>query len=55
MPDITMCTQTLCPNSRHCYRVRAWPNPYWQAYMAFPYEISADGVVCSYYMPMRGR
>jgi hypothetical protein len=51
MADITMCTQTLCPNAGHCYRVQAKAG-YWQSVAAFAYTISARGVECDHYIPM---
>jgi len=51
MADITMCTQTLCPNAGHCYRVQAKPSPHWQSMMDFPYTISIRGVECANYIP----
>lgn len=51
MADITMCTQTLCPNASHCYRVQAKASE-WQSMVMFDYTISARGVECRYYMPI---
>lgn len=51
MADITMCTQTLCPNSGHCYRVQAKPSD-WQSVATFDYTISERGVECNNYIPM---
>jgi len=51
MPDISMCTQNLCPNSHSCYRVQAKPSEY-QSYSTFIYELSTVGVICDYYMPL---
>lgn len=52
MADITMCTQTLCPNAGHCYRVQATQSSDWQSMMTFPYTVSVRGVECDNYMPM---
>ena len=52
MADITMCTQVLCPNASICYRFRAIPNPQYQSFCAFKYEVKCSGVVCEYFMPM---
>lgn len=52
MADITMCSQTLCPNAGHCYRVQATPNQHWQSVMAFQYTLSGRGVECENYWPM---
>lgn len=51
MPDISMCTQTLCPNAESCYRIKAKPSE-WQSYSQFEYTIGADGVICEHYWPM---
>ncbi len=51
MADITMCTQTLCPNSEHCYRIHA-PLNNQQSWQAFDYKIGIDGVICAGYLPM---
>jgi hypothetical protein len=51
MADITMCTQTLCPNAGHCYRVQAKAG-FWQSMATFEYSISERGVECSNYLPM---
>lgn len=51
MADITMCTQTLCPNAGHCRRIQAAPSQ-WQSMAAFNYTVSARGVECDNYMPM---
>ncbi len=50
MADITMCTQTLCPNWKHCYRAQAKPRS-WQSMATFDYTISVRGVECDNYMP----
>lgn len=51
MADITMCTQTLCPNAGHCYRVQAAPSD-WQSMATFNYTISVRGIECANYMPL---
>ena len=51
MVDITMCSQTHCPNAPHCYRVQATPGE-WQAYADFEYTAAIDGVLCDFYWPM---
>jgi hypothetical protein len=39
MADITMCEGTECPLKESCYRYRATPNEYWQAYFTeVPYN-----------------
>lgn len=52
MADITMCTQTLCPNASHCYRVQAKPSEHWQSCATFSYTITTRGVECDNYWPM---
>jgi hypothetical protein len=51
MADITMCTQTLCPNSGRCYRVQAKASD-WQSMATFHYTVSAHGIECANYIPM---
>ena len=51
MVDITMCTQTLCPNAGHCYRIQAKASD-WQSMATFNYTVSAHGVECDNYIPM---
>lgn len=36
MPDISMCSNTECELKNECYRFKAKPNPYRQAYADFP-------------------
>lgn len=49
MPDITMCDGQGCPQKNSCYRYRAEPTPYWQAYFrGNPYKM--DG--CDYFWPL---
>lgn len=38
MPDITMCDNKECPKKESCYRFKATPNEYWQAYSTFKYD-----------------
>lgn len=35
MADISMCDNNKCPLKETCYRFKAIPNPYWQAYANF--------------------
>jgi hypothetical protein len=51
MADITMCTQTLCPNAGVCYRMQAKPSE-WQSMATFDYTIGTNGVLCENYIPM---
>lgn len=46
MADITMCTNTCCPNARHCYRVQAKPSQQWQPYQLFQYMVGKNGAEC---------
>lgn len=48
MPDITMCTDRMCPMYRRCYRAQAIPNPYRQSYFA---NRKWDNG-CEHYIPM---
>ena len=52
--DITMCSQKLCPNAPHCYRVQAQPGER-QSVCAFEYTFAIDGVLCDFYWPMAVR
>lgn len=38
MPDIDMCTNSLCPLRDKCYRYRAHPTPHGQSYARFEWE-----------------
>jgi len=51
MADITMCTQTLCPNAGHCYRAQAKASDR-QSMATFNYTVSARGVMCDNYIQM---
>jgi len=51
MADITMCTQTLCPNAVHCRRIQA-ADSQWQSMATFNYTVSKRGVECDKYLPM---
>ena len=51
MADITMCTQSFCPDWGICYRAQATPS-HMQSMAAFEYSI-VDGVAsCESYMPI---
>jgi hypothetical protein len=52
MADITMCSNTTCPNAPRCYRAQAEPSHYWQSRLSFPYAVGVNGVECQYYVPM---
>lgn len=49
MPDISMCLKRECPKAETCYRFRAEPNPYRQAYADFR-PLNEHG--CSSYYPI---
>jgi len=51
MADITMCSQTLCPNAAHCYRAQTKASD-WQSVATFDYTVSARGVECDSYISM---
>ena len=51
MADITMCTQSLCPDWGICYRAQATPSTM-QSMAVFEYSV-VDGVACcESYIPM---
>lgn len=50
MPDISMCKNKTCPKHNDCYRYRAKPNPYRQAYMNFEIE----GTRCPDFITIKG-
>ena len=55
MPDITMCTNGKCPLSGKCFRFRAMPSEFMQAYSCFQpsgYEMDAD---CDWFMEIGDR
>jgi len=47
MPDIAMCKDTLCKSKETCYRFKATPNKYRQAYLNTNRE--EDAVNCNMY------
>lgn len=50
MPDISMCDNISCPLKETCYRFKATPNPYRQAYADFKYdEVKKE---CNHYWEM---
>lgn len=51
MVDITMCSNSVCPNFKKCYRAQAKPSKY-QSYCEFKYVEHQDGVVCDFYRPI---
>lgn len=59
MPDITMCNgikcRSVCPLKDTCYRHRAIPSEFRQAYfMTAPFKINEYlSVSCDYYAPVR--
>ena len=48
MPDITMCTNEICPKKKKCYRHEAEPSKLWQSYSEF--NLERDGEWC--FMPL---
>ena len=52
MPDITMCSNNLCPKSKQCYRFMAEPSE-WQSVACFTYALTGDEVDCNYFKPIR--
>jgi len=48
MPDITMCRGGKCPKKETCYRYKAKPDPYRQAYFGDPPEED-----CKFYWKMK--
>lgn len=50
MPDITMCRGEGCPMKDTCYRYRATPSEYVQAYFSTTPIIEND---CEYYWPIQ--
>lgn len=59
MPDIAMCAgvkfRSECPLRENCYRFRAIPTEYRQAYFTeAPFEIQDSlSVSCDYYIPLQ--
>ena len=51
MPDISMCANKRCSQAETCYRFRAEPNPFRQAYADF--QPNEDGT-CQYYWSIEG-
>jgi hypothetical protein len=51
MPDISMCSNRTCPQRNECYRFRAVPNPYRQAYSDFKPDVSG---VCDHFSSIKG-
>ena len=47
MPDISMCQNQTCPLRDTCYRFKAKPDPYWQAYGGFKPDENGN---CNYYI-----
>ena len=58
MPDITLCTNTDCPNKSTCYRFNAQPTPEMQSYQRFEPVPMMDkygdiiGTDCEFYLTM---
>jgi hypothetical protein len=49
MPDISMCMNDECPSRVSCFRFRAEPHPYRQAYTDF----KVDGDKCDSYADVK--
>lgn len=55
MADITMCDGGKCPLKDTCYRYKAEPNEYRQAYFfEEPYVETSQGVICNHYWKHEG-
>lgn len=62
MPDITMCSNTRCNLQEHCWRAKAEPKDFMQAYSWFEYTLvgwmrTSDDrhvrdVDCQHYWPL---
>ena len=50
MPDITMCNPINCGVKKGCYRFKATPNEYRQAYCDF--SITNDGQLCTSFLAL---
>ncbi len=55
MPDITMCTGEGCPRAETCYRKRATPSEYLQAYFTKPPYSQSNHEICEYYWSLFNR
>lgn len=51
MPDITMCLDITCSQKEQCYRYKATPNEYRQAYFTSSLRPD-DGLECEYFWQM---
>jgi len=51
MADITMCVNTECPNTEHCYRAQAKASDF-QSWAVFEYVVGRQGVECEDYLPI---
>jgi hypothetical protein len=49
MPDISMCSNALCPSKEYCHRFTATPSKFMQSYADFSPE--EDEVNCSHFWP----
>lgn len=52
MPDITMCNNSGCPKRENCYRFKAEPAPFYQAYAHFEPRWQFNSFVCDSYWPL---
>lgn len=54
MADIPMCKQARCPLAENCYRFKAKPHPYRQAYTDWEWDTDYEGlVICVGFEPLR--
>lgn len=51
MTDITMCQNKDCPSCEQCFRFKAPPNPFVQAYADMKPE--KDDTECEYFLEIR--
>lgn len=55
MADITMCEGGKCPLKETCYRYKAMPSEYRQAFfIEEPYVETNKGVICNHYWKHEG-
>jgi hypothetical protein len=52
MPDISMCSNNLCPSAGKCYRYMAIPSD-WQSYQG--YTVPKGEKMCDSFRPIDGR
>jgi hypothetical protein len=52
MADLAMCLNKECALSAQCYRFRAVPSEFRQAYAGFEPEVKISGTKCSHFWPL---